>query len=208
MKKCKGIIALLLCFSLAFTTLATSAMAASQKQVDEATINTIMTKYHLAELPLGKVPTNIKPLEIKSADDLDKVFSAMDTPKNVVEGKGSSGSSTGSIQPMAYGSAVYSTFVFTPYAYFNIRANYRYEYSYALGRNYYAQVYGVSSDMTGFTQWIDYTADTALSYGVIVNNGLGLFAHCEGTVYYYLLINGIWRLWSGHQVKECTFINP
>lgn len=210
MKRFKFFISILLCFSLISVTLASTTIAATSttQKIDKASIDAIMAKYNLKEVFIGKKPTNIKPLEVKSAADLDKIFSAMSSPSNVIVEQGYSTPTPGQIQPMAVGSAVHSTFVFSPYAYFNIRANYRYEYDYARGVNYYAQIYGVSSDMSGFTQWIDYTADTSLSYGLIVNNGLGLKAHCEGTVYYYLLINGLWRLWSGHEVQEWTFTNP
>ncbi|SNX53692.1 hypothetical protein SAMN05660242_1261 [Thermoanaerobacterium sp. RBIITD] len=173
--------------------------------------NDVIKKYNLKEVTISEIPKNIKPLEIKDAAELDKIlnrFSTSTNLNNVKQSKLNIDSISGNKQSMNLGSAVYSTYIFSPYAWFNIRVKYGYKYSSSLRKNIYTQVYGVSSDLTGFTMWIEWIPDSNLSYGSIVNSGLGLKAHVEGTVNYYLLVNGVVKLYSRHEVHEYTFTNP
>jgi hypothetical protein len=91
--------------------------------------------------------------------------------------------------------------------YLNLQVGYSYYYSASLRRNLFYNLLKTETYLSGFDPFWTWTP-TGNPYGYAYNKGLDLYDQQSGVIDYYLLINGLVRLFSQHYTISWTFTNP
>jgi hypothetical protein len=77
----------------------------------------------------------------------------------------------------------------------------------SLRRNLFYHLLNTETYLSGFDPFWTWTP-TGTSYGYAYNGGLDLYDQQSGVIDYYLLINGLVKLFSQHYMISWTFTNP
>lgn len=99
------------------------------------------------------------------------------------------------------------TVIFGVDGYMNLQVGYSYYYSASLRRNLFYHLLNTETYVSGIDSFWNWTP-TGNPYGYVYNGGFDLYDQQSGVIDYYLLINGLVKLFSQHSTISWTFTNP
>lgn len=191
------------------TTLFSNVCYASTANSESAQLNALSVKYHLkdlTQLPAGK--SAFKFDSVAQADAfLGAIQNKMSTSDPNMKPSASAQSSVAmKAASYPYGTQVYSVYSGFPAEYENLQIGYSYYYNTSLKRNCFYSLLGISSYLSG-TDWCT-TWTPGIPYGYVYNGGLNIYAQQQGVLSVYLLVNGLYKLYSYSETWSHTFSNP